>query len=326
MTEERRAFQWRALGKTVRGAMHERTGLPNQDALHIYPSSGVGPPLVLAVSDGHGASRYLRSDRGAKFAAKIATTLLRKVAAKYRGEGDLSLLRGLADEHLPKAIVRDWKYSVQSDLDRTPLSSDELAQLAAREGFGVRSSLEKDPTLAYGATLLAVLVTDGYLMYLQLGDGDILTVSDEGHVMRPVPKDDRLIGNETTSLISDQAWRDFRSYVCHVGDTPPALVLVSSDGYANSFQDDAGFLKTGSDLLEMMRAEGAEAIKRNLAIWLAEASQSGSGDDIALGLIYRVDITGASPRDTLGSSSAGENVYPEMSEATEDTCQSSPTS
>jgi hypothetical protein len=37
-------------------------------------------------------------------------------------------------------------------------------------------------------------------------------------------------------------------------ETPPALILLATDGYANSFPDEAGFLKVGSDLLGMIRS------------------------------------------------------------------------
>ena len=70
---------------------------------------------------------------------------------------------------------------------------------------------------------------------------------------------------------------------------PPALILVSTDGYANSFRNEAGFFKVGSDLLDMIREDGLDSISDNLETWLIEASQAGSGDDVTLGLICRMD-------------------------------------
>lgn len=57
----------------------------------------------------------------------------------------------------------------------------------------------------------------------------------------------------------------------------------------NSFSDSAGFLKVGSDLLEMLRADGFDSINASLRGWLEEATRSGSGDDCTLGLICRMD-------------------------------------
>ena len=65
----------------------------------------------------------------------------------------------------------------------------------------------------------------------------------------------------------------------------PALVLAATDGYANSFADDAGFLQVGSDLLAMIRADGLELVSGELARWLSEVSELGSGDDVTVGTI-----------------------------------------
>ena len=66
----------------------------------------------------------------------------------------------------------------------------------------------------------------------------------------------------------------------------PALLLAATDGYANSFQDDGGFLKVGADLLDILNAAGATYLHTHLADWLTEASQAGSGDDITVGVLY----------------------------------------
>ncbi len=155
--------------------------------------------------------------------------------------------------------------------------------------MAARQAVEAKPGLAYGATLLSVLVTDSFILYLQLGDGDILTVSETGQVERPMPRDERLLGNETTSLSSEQAWRDVQVRFQVTAGTPPALILLSTDGYANSFRDESSFSKVGSDLLDLLRAEGVDKVNDSLKLWLAEASQAGNGDDITLGIICRMD-------------------------------------
>jgi hypothetical protein len=64
-------------------------------------------------------------------------------------------------------------------------------------------------------------------------------------------------------------------------------VLLATDGYANSFREDAGFLRIGGDLLEMIRQDGIEGVDGNLETWLNEASELGSGDDITVALVCR---------------------------------------
>ncbi len=260
---------WRVVGRSVLGASHRRRKLPNQDAWACWPERG-GTAIVLAVADGHGSSRTPRSGDGARLAVRTAVAVLREL---LDGEGPLELeaLRARAATALPRILVERWREAVQADVQLHPLPGS-----GAAGPFG-----------AYGTTLLAAAATSEALVLLQLGDGDILTVTDGGLVTRPVPGDARLIANETTSLSAAGAALDFRSAVISLSQTTPALILVSTDGYANSFRDDAGFRQVGSDLLTLIRTEGLEAVEANLEGWLREASEQGSGDDVTLGLLYR---------------------------------------
>lgn len=65
----------------------------------------------------------------------------------------------------------------------------------------------------------------------------------------------------------------------------PELALIATDGYANSFRDEANFLQVGADFHRLLQTEGAEYIAQHLESWLQEASHAGSGDDITVGLM-----------------------------------------
>src|SRR4051812_37341449 len=81
------APSWRVTGSSVRGAYHERRNLPNQDAVRWQPLDGEGLPLVLAVSDGHGSTKHLRSEVGARLAVEVATDILWSIVS---GEHSIS--------------------------------------------------------------------------------------------------------------------------------------------------------------------------------------------------------------------------------------------
>jgi hypothetical protein len=139
--------------------------------------------------------------------------------------------------------------------------------------------------LAYGATLLALAVTSRYILYSQLGDGDILTVHETSRVTRPLPRKHEYMSNQTVSLCSHQAHNEFQVRVDAIRGRPaPALIMLSTDGYANCFGDDEAFFKVGSDLLRYLRAEGPSFVRDKLADWLQQSSRDGSGDDITVGL------------------------------------------
>jgi hypothetical protein len=69
----------------------------------------------------------------------------------------------------------------------------------------------------------------------------------------------------------------------------PALILLSTDGYPNSFRHESGFLQVGSDILKMIQADGLSSVKENLKRWLSDSTHAGSGDDVTLGILCSVD-------------------------------------
>jgi hypothetical protein len=107
-------------------------------------------------------------------------------------------------------------------------------------------------------------------------------------VTRPIDRDELLIANETTSLCMDDPFPDFRFRFQYVGDSPPGLILLSTDGYPNSFRSQDGFLQVGTDLLDILCTDGGDSVEKDLPGWLREASSGGSGDDVTLGIVYRL--------------------------------------
>ena len=82
---------------------------------------------------------------------------------------------------------------------------------------------------------------------------------------------------------------------------------MSTDGYADSFEDEKPFLKVGADILEMLRKEGIEYVNDNMENWLTEASQQGSGDDITLGIICRRDVISKLPEQIKDNNNSKES-------------------
>ena len=289
MADQASPAEWRVMGETVPGASHLRAGVPNQDAILQVRETGRGLPVVVSVSDGHGSNKCFRSDRGSRFAVRAAARLVFEFLDEARGASDLAGLEGRAKEFLPVEFVKRWREAAQADLKARPFTEEELGGVEQKDGPRARKLVEENPLLAYGATSLTVAVAESFVLYLQLGDGEILYVSGKGEVTRALPEDERLFANETTSLCTPDAEKNFRVRLQGFGGEPPALVLLSTDGYANSFSDSAGFFKVGSDLLEMLRADGFDAISASLRGWLEEATRTGSGDDCTLGLVCRMD-------------------------------------
>jgi hypothetical protein len=282
------SLRWTALSASVEGAFHTRSGHGNQDAVRLKNPSGVEDILVLAVADGHGSTRSFRSERGSAMAAECALRELSRFIRRLGPDAPLSRVRNQAKTRWPKALLAAWKSAVRADLVARPFSLFDFAPFP--EPAPVVKPGEELPIsgyLAYGATLLTVAITHRYILYSQLGDGDILTVQADGGVSRPLPKRHEFQANQTVSLCSHHAVEEFQIRVDAMRGPMPALIMLSTDGYANCFADDEGFFKVGADFLEYLRSDGADYVGEKLEAWLRQSSHDGSGDDITVGLAAR---------------------------------------
>lgn len=280
---------WQVAGGSVRGVSHVRENRPNQDALAKWPGeAGFFPATVIAIADGHGGARHFRSEIGSRLAVDITVQVLRELAGALDAAPDRERSR-LAAVEIPMRIVAGWNAAARAHLASAPITGDELAAVEAAEGASAVEAVREDELLAYGATLLAALATERALVFTQLGDGDVLAVAADGTTTRPVPVDERLSGNRTTSLCRPGAESDFRVVAVSTAEAQPSLVLLSTDGYANSFKSDADFLQVGRDFLAMIDKDGMPAVEAELPGILEHASVNGSGDDITLGMLQRAD-------------------------------------
>lgn len=274
-----RRISWKIISQSVDGPSHVRLGLPNQDCV-LERQDKV---TIVAVSDGHGSAKCFRSHIGARFAAESALDV---IECFFTGAWYGSSFADESDT-VAKEITKDWRRKVDEHLEKSPFTQKERDSLASQHGQSTFSQIEKHPPIAYGATLITVAISADHILYLQLGDGDILAVDESGEVQRPVRGDNRLFANETTSLSSETAWKDFRTCYHPLPRGLPVLILLSTDGYSNSFKDEASFLKAGSDFLAILQSEGGiEEVEKSLKEWLSDSSQM-SGDDVTLSLVYR---------------------------------------
>lgn len=310
--------EWRVIGETVPGASHLRAGIPNQDSILFIRESSRSLPIVLSVSDGHGSDKCFRSHLGSRFAVKKAAQLVSEFLDARRGACSLAEIEKEGKEYLPKEFLRKWKKAVEWDLKNKPFTTEEFDRLKEKDGERAIKLVEDNPLLAYGATSLTVAIEESFLLYLQLGDGEILNISEKGEVTRPLPEDERLFANETTSLCAANPEKDFRFYVQKITDeNRPALVLLSTDGYVNSFSNEAGFFQAGTDILKMLgEPNGFDVVNENLKAWLEEATKMGSGDDCTVGIVYRPDAVQKTnePEKSESQSETTTNILPSVPE------------
>ncbi|MFZ2727809.1 MAG: PP2C family serine/threonine-protein phosphatase [Methylococcaceae bacterium] len=252
---------WQVIGDTARGITHLRSDKPNQDAWGFAQSAHC---TCLAVADGHGSDKHYRSDIGAKIAVTTALELLQLFAEQ---PFEIRPIKQSAD-YLASKIVQAWRSGVDAaDQEQTPISQ--------------RYSV-------YGTTLIAVLLTNDYVLYLQLGDGDLLILDASGQVQRPLHRDAQLLANETYSLGSEDALYHVEMELQFFQYHPqPAFIFLATDGYANSFADDFGLCQAVQDFQTQINSHGKQLIQSCLNEWLHETSELGSGDDVTVAILVR---------------------------------------
>ena len=288
--------KWLVYSKSVMGALHSLTGYSNQDSI-LWKQSHNSDTIVMSVADGHGSDIHFRSKVGSLLAVKTAVATLFKLFHNQPIEIDnVSQVKDIIRYSVPRLLVHNWADQVQCHVQQHPFSNNEIDLILKKKGPIILEKIINNPKIAYGSTLLTVVVTKNYFIFFQLGDGDILIVDHNRNVRNMFSNqdgdsDDRLLIESivhTDSLCMDNSWLEFKTGIFDFQAIKPKLILLTTDGYCNSFNSESGFLKIGLDYLALLEKFGYSYLSQNLYHILRQTSREGSGDDISLGLIYQV--------------------------------------
>ncbi len=293
---------YRTLKCCIQGASHVRSNKPCQDFSDVFGKKFKKKYFVAAVADGHGGDEYCRSDRGSRFAVSAFMECIKQALSRKPGKksshfimqntaSDLSdaLEQAKTDKELDdrmqwlfKSILTNWKLSVQDDLEKFPFTSEELANIPdkARERYLSGAHIES----AYGTTLLGALITADFCLLMQIGDGTCVIFDDSLMPFEPIPEDSKCCLNTTTSLCDINAQQEFRYRKLN---TIPAAVFLTSDGIENSFKraDMHNFFRT---ILKSFAQSDYPSAEKELQAALPIISNSGSGDDLSLSVIFNL--------------------------------------
>ncbi|MCL2603053.1 MAG: protein phosphatase 2C domain-containing protein [Defluviitaleaceae bacterium] len=298
--------KWVSAGAVVQGATHIRQNKICQDALYVHKGEDK-PFAFVCVADGHGSERCPFSDEGAAAAVRVTAEILSEILESGDPKGTLTAQK---DIRLPKLLEKEWKNAVKK-IHEGKVNDGIHSEKAQPGGIqpdevhpdGANSDDADDsdtpdpaPPLPpfsyelYGSTLLALAATLDFVFALQLGDGDAVAIDPDGSARWLLPPSEHA-GNETESLCMDDSWKYIRTQLIPLDgsapDNEPTMLLISTDGYANSFVTGAGFLKAGADIYRLWRENGCGYIEENLSGWLTHTSANGSGDDIAAAIIAK---------------------------------------
>lgn len=286
------------LGRSVQGASHRRSAseIDCQDSfcynfLKFNVRSIEYDAVVLAVSDGHGSKSCPYSKDGAQLAARTFCDIIEDVCRKVSAEPESVIaspqpgkpldnisayLEREGEVDIPKRVLAEWQRRV---LDRTKSEKRVIAK--ASDGTDDFVSLYRQ----YGTTLLGLLITEEFFFGFQLGDGDICFAEfadgyEDKITVEKVVEPRKILGVETDSLCSRDAWTKANVVVLRKSVGENVLFTLSTDGYSNSYPNDSSFRIVISDYLRILRDNGHPYVSQQLEGWLRETSDQGSGDDV----------------------------------------------
>lgn len=244
-------------GHSVQGARHVQMNTPCQDAVLVHQEKDL---MILCAADGHGDSKHARSDEGAKIAVRIAGKILRQAFLDLKeDQRNHKELEQSIREHLPRRISWEWNRTVQQQ----------------KEGTWSRE------VILYGCTILAAAISHDLCIFLQLGDGDMLFVNQDGHPEFIFPPQEDMYGTVTRSLCQPNVAQ--HTQICVRSLSQPRLFLMSTDGLRDSLQDnEENYINVGRWLLKKYQQQGFTQLANELPDWMSKISFQGNGDDTTM--------------------------------------------
>lgn len=275
------------IGESVQGYTHKIKNLPNQDAIFTKEPQNEGDSSIIAIADGHGGAKHFRSEVGSKLAVETAARVIEEFIAKHSSlTHDEIETKSVS---LPNLILSEWKRGVEEHLREQPFKDEEFNALRARASDGETSvnAVKNDNLLAYGSTILAAARTKDYTIYLQLGDGNILIVDDDGKVTTPFPTEEGTISVLESKSLCVQDPKDMNIKIFESKSHNPTMIQINSDGL-DAFGGNNGLMEFASDIKNEIDNSALKSIKESLTGWLNQISNTegkGSGDDVTLAIM-----------------------------------------
>ncbi len=262
----------------VHGADHIKANKICQDAAGVCERERFAAAVV---SDGHGGSKYIRSDIGSKYAVDAAI----ETVCAYMEDFDsfTAAIEKNADYILNRMecyFITKWNEKIEIYNDNHELTDSErkiLDKIREKDGKNV------DWHSYYGCTVLIAVIAEGYSFGMLVGDGTFAVVFEDGTVKIPID-DPYSVANMTSSICDKQCIDKFQHYY---EKKQPISLTVSSDGLCKSFGSEESLKDYHLRLSYMMNTE---QFKSSLEKNLQNFTQKGSGDDISVAAVFAPDI------------------------------------
>lgn len=214
------------------GYSHVKNGTLCEDYAASYEDAS-GRFFICVACDGHSDNNCFRSAKGAKFGCESAVEVLRNFFELLHADDiQETVIDKLAEDRLKKSIKQLWDCKVMDDIDKNPITDEELRPLTEK----VRNYYQAGKGLLniYGATFLAVAISDDYCIALHIGDGVMLLVNTDGTYYDPLPIDEKSDMGSPASLCDNDLFTRKNAFRSIISNSIPIAAVVSSDGIGDS--------------------------------------------------------------------------------------------
>ena len=226
----------------------------SQDYLKVEK---INEGLICTIADGHSGDFFTQSHKGSKFACEAAINVIKKYVSKDINEIDYLL----ENKVLQTEICDEWRFLVNCDIEKN------------------LPRVFKDNYFKYGTTLLAVLLTEQYILYIKLGDGDILLKKDK--------QLQKILQSYNTKLVDciaeDEAYEKI-IYKIEENKKDISDIIIFSDGFENSFISYNDMIENiDKTILAYKKSVFSRYIlEKNYEKYLKNLSENNSLDDISI--------------------------------------------
>lgn len=219
--------------------------------------------IICSVADGHSSDFFEYSHIGSKLACEISIDVIENEVDKNKDD----ILIMLNNKIIQKSIYNKWMDAVKDDYYKT------------------HPKAYKIEYLKYSTTLVTVAVTKQYILYLKIGDGEII-VNDNKSFFKAVPTKSN---NIVDSLGREDAFENILFYVEDINDRKIDNIILFTDGYGNCFESEINLYnsliktvnKYNSNIFYRLR------LLKEYNSYLTKLSELNSKDDISIIFLIR---------------------------------------
>lgn len=263
---------------SVKGASHEKTGLVCQDSSAYKVCDDYA---ICVVADGHGSKKHFRSHLGSKFAVEATiATIDRFYADKASFEESLPKNYKMIIKNIQKQIISDWNYLVADHLNNNPVTEEEKSKFTEEEFEAIQ------PESYYGTTLIVGVTGKNFTFGVQIGDGTLVALFDDGKAVMPMEYNEAAPANVTASMCNSNASGMFSAF--YRDKQKLIAMFTSTDGLYTSFGSEFDFLDYHTIITSQLN--DFDNFKKIIVNNLTKRAHFGTEDDISLSCIYDKEL------------------------------------